>query len=419
MKHDKFYKNTLWQYGLQLAKYIFPLITLPYLTRILEPEGYAIYAYVVSFMTFVQTFVDFGFNLSGTKLIAGAKSLDDKNKTVGAVTQARLVLCMAAGVVMAAVAWAIPLTRSYFLYTMLAYVAVCGKALMPDFVFRGHENMAPITTRFFATKGISTVLTFVLVHSLADILWVPILDIFSSAIALVWSYVAARRLFGITYSRVPMADAFRELRTSALYCLSNMASTTFSGFTMLLIGVAITDVAQVSYWSLAMTAVSAVQALYTPIVNSLYPHMIASRDFRFTKKLALISVPFVIGGTALFCAIADWIVLVLGGVQYLEGIYVMRLVSPVLIFSFYGMILGWPVLGAMGEVRGLTATTLASGTFSVVALLGVTALGMANVTVFGIVRFLTEALMCVLRFAVCLRVKNSGGKSARARALLK
>ena len=63
-QHKRFYSNVVWQYGLQIVKYIFPLITLPYLTRVLLPEGYAIYAYVVSFMTFAQTFVDFGFNLS-------------------------------------------------------------------------------------------------------------------------------------------------------------------------------------------------------------------------------------------------------------------------------------------------------------------------------------------------------------------
>ena len=95
--HGAFYKNTVWQYGLQIVKYLLPLITLPYLTRVLEPDGYAFYAYVVSFMTFAQVFIDFGFNLSGTKRIAKAHSVDEENQVVGAVTEARLVLCVLAG----------------------------------------------------------------------------------------------------------------------------------------------------------------------------------------------------------------------------------------------------------------------------------------------------------------------------------
>lgn len=175
--HKSFYKNTVWQYGLQIVKYLFPLITMPYLTRVLEPEGYAVYAYVVSFMTFAQMFVDFGFNLSGTKRIAASTSTNDENRAIGAVTQARLFLCVLASLVVYIIASFIPLTAANLFYTMLAFVAVCGKALAPDFVFQGHENMRPITTRYFVSKGLSTALTFVFVHSLADIIWVPILDI--------------------------------------------------------------------------------------------------------------------------------------------------------------------------------------------------------------------------------------------------
>lgn len=50
-------KNIIWQYGLQVLKYVFPLILVPYLTRVLGTGGYAVYAYVLSFMGIVQTVV--------------------------------------------------------------------------------------------------------------------------------------------------------------------------------------------------------------------------------------------------------------------------------------------------------------------------------------------------------------------------
>ena len=117
-QHKRFYSNVVWQYGLQIVKYIFPLITLPYLTRVLLPEGYAIYAYVVSFMTFAQTFVDFGFNLSGTKCIAKSETVEEENRAIGAVTEARLLLGVVTGAVVV-VAWFIPITHSNMLYTCL------------------------------------------------------------------------------------------------------------------------------------------------------------------------------------------------------------------------------------------------------------------------------------------------------------
>lgn len=403
-RHSSFYKNTAWQYGLQIIKYIFPLITMPYLTRVLEPEGYAVYAYVVSFMTFAQMFVDFGFNLSGTKRIAASGSLEEENHAIGAVTQARLVLCVVAGLIVFVVASFIPITAANLFYTMLAFVAVCGKALAPDFVFQGHENMGPITTRYFVSKGLSTALTFVFVHSIEDIIWVPILDIISNVIALIWSFVAAKRLFGTSIAFVPMKTAFSELKTSALYCFSNMAASVFTGFTTLLIGVVITDAAQISYWSLAMTAVSAVQSLYSPIVNSMYPHMVKTRDFCFVRKIALIAFPAVLVGTFAFALLHNVIFLVLGGNSYLEGSWIVMAVSPVLFFSFFGMLLGWPVLGAAGMVEEITATTVFSSLFCIAALVLVSFSGMASMFLICAIRVITEGILCVSRLFYSIKV---------------
>lgn len=400
-KHVTFYRNAAWQYGLQVVKYLFPLITLPYLTRVLEPDGYAIYAYVLSLMAFVQVFVDFGFNLSGTKKIVAAESVDEENGVIGAIIQARLVLCIISGLLVFAVASFIPITAANLGYTMLAFLAVCGRAMAPDFIFQGHENMKPITTRYFVSKGVSTILTFVLVHSIADILWIPVLDILASVIALVWSFAAAKKLFGTSFKFAPIRLVFSELRVSALYCFSNMAASVFTGFTTLLIGIVITDAAQIAYWSLAMTAVAAVQSLYSPIVNSMYPHMVRSHDFRFVRKTALVALPIVVVGTIAFAALGDIIMLVLGGGMYLSGSWIVAAVSPVLFFSFFAMLLGWPVLGAADKVREVTSTTVGSGIFCAVTLLTISFLGIATMPAICGIRVMTEIVLCLSRACFC------------------
>lgn len=402
-RHDKFYRNVIWQYGLQIIKYLLPLITLPYLTRVLEPEGYAVYAYVLSFMTFAQTLIDFGFNLSGTKDVAASKSTRELGEITGSITQARCILCVAVGLICAGIAWNIPIMRENAAYSFAAYIAVCGRALAPDFLFQGKEQMGPITTRYFASKGLSTILTFVFVKSASDLMWVPILDVLASAVALIWSLYAGKKLFNIRLRSVPLKRCISDLIKSGYYCLSNMSSITFNGLTTLVIGIAITDVSQVSYWSLAMTSISALQALYQPITTSLYPHMIVSRDFSFAKRLLLKSLPIVSVATLAFALMAEPIMAILGGDDYIDGAYVIRLVSPVLFFSFYGVVLGWPVLGAMGKVRQLTRTTLLSGALNCLLLLAACAIGCASISAFGMIRSITEGMMCLLRAFECYR----------------
>ena len=212
-----------------------------------------------------------------------------------------------------------------------------------------------------------------------------------------WSFASAKRLFCTTITLVPLSEAFSELKVSALYCFSNMASVVFSGFTTLLIGIVITDKAMISYWSLAVTAINAIQSLYSPIVNSLYPHMVRGNDYGFARKLLLISIPVLLVGTIAFAALSDVVMLVLGGEDYLSGSWVIACASPVLLFSFYATMIGWPILGASGKVVEVTYTTVGSAVFCIVSLLAVSAMGIASMQAICFIRCITEVIMCVSR----------------------
>lgn len=397
MSHKSFYLNTLWQYGLQIVKYILPLLVMPYLTRVLGPDGYGVYAYILSFMTFAQTFVDFGFNLSGTNQIVSAKTIREQEEVVGAISQARLFLCLLTGVVCAAIGFFMPIVRSNALYTLISYVAVCTRALAPDFLFQGREQMGPLTTRYLVSKSVSVLLTFLMVHSSSDLLWVPILDVVAGLIALGWSFAAAKRRFGVGIRFTSVSRAIGELVRSGLYCASNMASVALSGVTTLVIGVAITDTTQIAYWSLAMSAIGAVQSLYGPIVNSLYPHMVNKQDFAFAMRLAKISIPFILLGSIAFYCLSDSIVLVLGGDEYIGAGMVLHAISPIVPLSFYAMYFGWPILGAIGHVKMLTNSTIVISIFGAVALLIACVSGFTSVVVFALIRDLIELVLCLTR----------------------
>ena len=62
MKNNKVLSNTIMLYIMSIAKLIFPLLTLPYLTRVLSSDAYGFVSYVKSCMVYIQLLVDFGFN---------------------------------------------------------------------------------------------------------------------------------------------------------------------------------------------------------------------------------------------------------------------------------------------------------------------------------------------------------------------
>lgn len=417
MSHGVFYKNMLWQYGLQILKYLFPLVLIPYLTRVLGTDGYAVYAYVFSFMGVMQTIADFGFTLSGTKKVVGScGDTEALSRLVGNITAARLMLIAILAIATFVIAQFIPIMAANVPYVMLALAAVALKALLPDFVFQGFEKMGPLTTRYFASKGVQAALTILFVHSAADLLLVALADIAGSLVGLIWSFSATKRMFGVGIAAPSIKQSVVELKDSAIYCISNVSSSLLSGFTTIIIGLALTDNTDIAFWSLTLTTVNAVQALYTPITNSLYPHMLNSRDFGFAKKLALLALPALAIGTAAYCLLSEPIMLLLGGTEYVGAAHVMWVISPVLAFSFYAMLIGWPVIGAMGYVKELTATTIFAGAFNVIAMLALYLTGTATLDSICVVRWLADAVLFGARAFALWRIlggeKKEGADSA-------
>lgn len=390
-------KNTSMLYLMNIAKMLFPLLTLPYLTRVLTVECYGMVSYIKAVMLYMQLIVDFGFVLSGTRDIVLARTDRSKlNYEVGNILAAKLMLSIIAGIVLCVATVSINILRENILYTALSFVVVFMTNFLFDYLFRGLERMEVIAIRFVVMKGLAALLTFVFVHSDSDILWIPALDIIGSFIAIAMIIFEINKL-GICIKVDKIAVVLKKIKDSAIYFFSNMATTAFMALNTLLIGIYI-ETEQVAYWSLCLQMVTAVQALYIPLTDGIYPHMVKSKDYGLLKKAAKIYMPFVTIGCVFTVVVAKYALLILGGQQYIAAANVLRAMVPVLFFSFLSMLFGWPALGAIGKQKENTIATIFAAIVQVTGLVLLIIAGLFNLINIALLRGADEFLLFVLRF---------------------
>lgn len=189
MKNRTVLINTVMQYGFVAARYIFPLLTLPFLARVLGSDAYGVRAYIVSLMLFVQTIADFGFNLAGTKRIVNVRdSPDECGRVLTSILLAKLLFLAILSVFIIVFSLNVAITKGHLDCIVIGLVGVFWASMIPDFIFMGFEKMSIITIRYVVCKSISTALILMFVRNPSHLLLPFVFDTLSSFVSAVLSW---------------------------------------------------------------------------------------------------------------------------------------------------------------------------------------------------------------------------------------
>ncbi|KJS17958.1 MAG: hypothetical protein VR69_02745 [Peptococcaceae bacterium BRH_c4b] len=406
MKNKTLYKNTFMLYLMTAAKYILPLVTLPYLTRVLEPDGYGIITYMTAMMTYFQLFVDFGFNYSATKV--ASENRDNRTKLsllLGDVIAAKIVLVIISAVFLFILIPYIAILKENILLTYLYFSSVLISIFLPDYIYRGIEKMEIITVRYVIAKLISAVLILVFVKDKSDLLWIPVLYTIGTGVAVAFSWYHVLKKLNLKLCWLKLHNVWSTLKDSGVYFVAVFATTAFSATNIILMGFSSITTQEIAYWGVAYQVITAIQALYDPIISSVYPHMVAKRDYGLIKKILMFIMPVIIMGIAVSYWLADLAIYIVAGSGYSAAAPIFCLLLPVLFFSFPAQLLGFPVLGTMGKEKLATRATIISATFHGTGLVALFISGSFTLINIAILRSCTEAALCLFRviFVIAMR----------------
>ena len=149
---------------LQGMNLLLPLITFPYLVRVLGIEKFGLIMFAQAFIVYFSMLADYGFNLSGIREVSSNRN--NKNKLIkifSSIMIARFVLVLIGLIFLTIVVFSFEkFSQNWELY-YLTFGIVIGTALFPTWFFQGMEKMKYITVLTVIAKLIFTLSIFIFV----------------------------------------------------------------------------------------------------------------------------------------------------------------------------------------------------------------------------------------------------------------
>lgn len=222
---------------LQVAGYVFPLISMPYLARVIGADGFGKIAFASAIVVWIQTISDWGFNLTATRDVA--QNRDDKelvSRIISNVLWARSILTLLSGIILLAVVLLVPYLRENADIIFVTFLLVPGHILFPEWFFQAIEKMKYTTLFNLLLKLVFTVAVFVFIHKREDYLIQPLLTTIGYLLCGFGALYLIFKKWGYTLYKPQWSEIFKTIRNSTDVFINNLMPNLYNSFSVMLLG---------------------------------------------------------------------------------------------------------------------------------------------------------------------------------------
>lgn len=372
IKNNKIIHNFLSLASVQVLNYILPLITLPYLLRVVGVSHFGLISFAQAIMQYFILFTDYGFNLIATRDIS--KVRDDKEKVsliFCTVMAAKLILLLLSFAVLIILIVAVPKFREDTLLYLFTFGMVVGSVLFPTWFFQGIEEMKVISLLNIFSKLIFTIGIFIVVKTPEDYLNVAILNSLGFILIGVISIFIVFFKYKVKLKLPEVHQIVSQMKEGWDIFLSNMFSSLYTTSNTVILGFLASNTV-VGYFSAADKIIKACSSVISPIIQAVYPHI--SNLIEKSKEETLVLIRKI--GIYITCVIGAGCLVLLFGAPYLlpllAGNSYDNSILLIQIMSFLPLIIGWAnIFGILtlinfGYQKELSRIYIYSSLFSII-----------------------------------------------------
>ena len=341
---------------LTMSSFIFPIITFPYVSRILLPEGTGRVSFAISLITYFTMFAQLGIPTYGIRACAVVR--DDKEKltkTAHELLIINLVMSVLSYAVFIVMLLFVPRLQDDRTLYLIVSVNIFLTAIGMEWIYKAMEMYSYITIRSIIFKFVALCAMFLLVHEQKDYVIYGGISIFAASASNILNFINIHKY--IDFKPRKNYDFKRHFKAIGVFFAMSCAATVYLHLDTIMLKFMVTDT-EVGYYNAATKIKSILVSVVTSLGTVLLPRvsyyvkngMMDKFDQTTQKALNfvfLLSVPV----TVYFTIFAREGVYFLSGEAYEGAIIPMQIIMPTVICIGITNLMGVQILIPLGMER--------------------------------------------------------------------
>lgn len=336
-------KNYIYSVAYQVMSIIIPLITTPYLSRILGAEKIGIYSYTVSIVTYFILFGSLGTFMYGSREIAYVQN--DKHKRSKLFWEIFLLRVVTVALAAAVFFFTFVAFGEYQIYFSILSLHLIATIFDVSWLFEGMENFKTTATRNIVIRLAGTAAIFAFVKS-ADDLWIYLLIFsLSSLLSNISLWISLPK--HVEFVKLKSLNLRKHFKPIAALFLPQIASQIYVVLDKVMIGAIISDKSELGFYEqgekvikLLITVITAISSVMLPRIANYFANNnkeeLEKHIHKSFKFIYLLAIPMIFG----ILAVTDLFVPAFFGEGYDKVVTIMNMLSPIILIIGFGSVIG-------------------------------------------------------------------------------
>ncbi|HFI0405420.1 TPA: flippase [Streptococcus suis] len=393
--------NFIMNFILTISNFIFPLITFPYVSRVLQAEGVGTINFATSIVTYFSMIGMLGIPTYGIR--ACAKVRDDKEKLDKTVMEIMLLNGLVMGLSLILLFICVMTIDKLYSERMLYLVlssTLLFNVLGVDWLYRSLEKYSYITIRSILFKILSVILMFLLVKTSDDYVVYGAISVVAAVGSNLLNFINLRKM--ISWPNLKELEIFRHLKPTLTFFLLTVSTTIYLNVDTTMLGF-IKGSGEVGYYAAAVkvkqilvSVVTSLGAVLLPRLSYYYEQGNMEEFERLTQKalnfVFLISLPMV----TYFILVSEQAILFLSGESFLPAVLPMQLIMPTVLFIGLSNLMGIQILVPTNREKLVVYSTIVGAVVDIlVNIFAIPSLGASGAAIAGTI---AECAVAVVQF---------------------